>query len=91
MRARKRVGERITVTSFNYQDINLEFEIVGMLPDGRYNQSAVMHRDYLQDALDDYEQKKKKKQTQTAQSTPAPTPACAPEPARASRGVTSIH
>jgi putative ABC transport system permease protein len=50
----KRVGDRITVTSMNYQDINLEFEIVGMCPEGRYNQSAFMNRDYLNDALDAY-------------------------------------
>lgn len=57
----KRVGERFTVTSFNYEEINLEFEIVGVFPEGRYNQSGVMNRDYLLDALDDYERKQKKK------------------------------
>jgi putative ABC transport system permease protein len=50
----KRVGERFTVTSINYADINLEFEITGVFPEGRYNQSAVMNRDYLNDALDAY-------------------------------------
>lgn len=50
----KRVGERFQLTSINYLDINLEFEIVGNLPDGRYNQSAVMNREYLLDALDVY-------------------------------------
>lgn len=54
----KRVGERFQLTSINYTDINLEFEIVGMLPDGRYNQSAIMNRDYLLDALDDYGRKR---------------------------------
>ncbi len=50
----KQVGERFTVTSLNYKGIDLEFEIVGTFPDGRYNNSAVMHREYLQDALDAY-------------------------------------
>ena len=50
----KRVGERIKVFSFNYTDINLEFEIVGMCPEGRYNQSAFMNRDYLNNQLDAY-------------------------------------
>jgi putative ABC transport system permease protein len=50
----KRVGERIKVTSMNYKDIDLEFDIVGTFPDGRYNNSAVMNRDYLSDALDAY-------------------------------------
>jgi putative ABC transport system permease protein len=50
----KKVGERFTLTSLNFQDINLEFEIVGSFPDGRYNQSAVMSREYLNDAMDAY-------------------------------------
>jgi putative ABC transport system permease protein len=50
----KRVGERFTVTGLTYPGIDLEFEIVGLFPGGRYNQSAVMHRDYLNDALNAY-------------------------------------
>jgi putative ABC transport system permease protein len=50
----RRVGDRFTLVSMNYQDINLEFEIVGEFPDGRYNQSGVMNMDYLLDALDAY-------------------------------------
>jgi putative ABC transport system permease protein len=50
----KKVGERFTVTSMNYKDIDLEFEITGVFPVDRYNQSAVMSRDYLTDALDAY-------------------------------------
>lgn len=50
----KRVGERFSLTSLNYKDIDLEFEIVGLLPEGRYNQSAVMNITYLLDALDGY-------------------------------------
>jgi putative ABC transport system permease protein len=54
----KRVGERITVTSLNYQDINLEFEIMGTLPGGRYEQSAIMNYRYLRNALDQYKRNK---------------------------------
>jgi putative ABC transport system permease protein len=50
----KRVGERIKVTSLSFKDIDLDFDIVGTFPDGRYNNSAAMNRDYLLDALDAY-------------------------------------
>jgi putative ABC transport system permease protein len=50
----KRVGERIKIYSMNYKDIDLEFDIIGTFPDGRYNQTAAMNRDYLNDAVDDY-------------------------------------
>jgi putative ABC transport system permease protein len=54
----KRVGERFKLTSINYKDIDLEFEILGVLPDGRYNQSAIMHLDYFNQSFDDYARKK---------------------------------
>jgi putative ABC transport system permease protein len=57
--ANKRVGERFKMTSINYKDIDLEFEILGVLPDGRYNQSAIMHIDYFNQSFDDYAQKKR--------------------------------
>lgn len=50
----KRVGERIKIYSMNYKDIDLEFDIIGTFPDGRYNQTAAMNRDYLNDAIDNY-------------------------------------
>jgi len=50
----KRVGESFKVTSINYKDINLDFEIVGLLKDGRYNQSAIMRADYFNAALEQY-------------------------------------
>ena len=56
--ANKRVGERFKLTSINYKDIDLEFEILGVLPDGRYNQSAIMHIDYFNQSFDDYARKK---------------------------------
>jgi putative ABC transport system permease protein len=50
----KRVGETITLHGINYKDITLELTIVGTFPEGRYDQSAVIHRDYLNNALDVY-------------------------------------
>jgi putative ABC transport system permease protein len=53
----KKVGERFTLTSINYKGIDLEFEIVGALPDGRYNSSAIMSMDYFNNAFDLYRRK----------------------------------
>jgi putative ABC transport system permease protein len=53
----KKVGERIKVTSFNYVGIDLEVEIIGAFPDGRYNQNAVINFSYLQNGLDAYKVK----------------------------------
>jgi putative ABC transport system permease protein len=50
----KRIGDRFTLTSLNYKDLDLEFEVVGVFPDGRYDKSAAMNRDYLNAALDAY-------------------------------------
>src|SRR5262249_46472548 len=50
----KRVGERMKVTGVNYRDIDLDVEIVGSFPEGRYNDMAIMNRDYLNDTLDAY-------------------------------------
>jgi putative ABC transport system permease protein len=56
----KRVGDRFTLQSMNYKDIDLEFEVVGIFPPGRYDNSCAMNRDYLLAALDDYQQKNKR-------------------------------
>jgi putative ABC transport system permease protein len=56
----KQVGERFKLTSVNYKGIDLEFEIVGVLPDGRYNASAIMRMDYFNNAFDKYERDYKK-------------------------------
>ena len=50
----KRVGERGVRHGINYKDIDLEVEIVGLFPPGRYDNSAAMHIDYLMNALDAY-------------------------------------
>jgi putative ABC transport system permease protein len=58
----KKVGERIKVTSLNYKDIDLEFEILDELPGGRYELSAVMNYRYLDEALRTYNKGKSKDQ-----------------------------
>ena len=50
----KRVGERFKLTGTNYKGIDLEFEVVGVLPDGRYNSSAIMRMDYFNTEFDTY-------------------------------------
>ncbi len=50
----KRVGERFKMNSINYKGIDLEFDIVGVLPDGRYNASAIMRLDYFNQSFDKY-------------------------------------
>jgi putative ABC transport system permease protein len=53
----KKVGETIKVTSLNYPGIDLEVEIIGTFPDGRYNKNAIMNRTYLLESLDRYKAK----------------------------------
>jgi putative ABC transport system permease protein len=57
----KRVGEKFKVTSFNYKGIDLDFEILGQLPDGRYNNSGIMNARYFNEALDQYAREKRMK------------------------------
>jgi putative ABC transport system permease protein len=64
----KKVGERISLFTINYkdptpggQDIDLDdCEITGVLPDGRWNQSAIMNRERLNGALEAYKSAKGK-------------------------------
>jgi len=65
---REATGYKFKVTSLNYKDIDLECEVIGLLPKGRFGQSAVMHRDYLMRALDDYERKNGKPHDQADKS-----------------------
>lgn len=50
----KRVGERFRITGLEYTGINLEFEIVGVLPEGRWDESGFMNERYLNNAIDAY-------------------------------------
>jgi putative ABC transport system permease protein len=51
----KKVGDRIKVFSFNYQDVDFEIEIIGTFPRGRYDNSAAMNLDYFRRTLDAFE------------------------------------
>jgi putative ABC transport system permease protein len=53
----KRPGERFKVTSLNFTGIDVECEVLAVFPEGRYNQSALMNRDYLNSSMDDYERR----------------------------------
>jgi putative ABC transport system permease protein len=50
----KKVGERFKLSCQNFKDLDLEFEVCGTLPEGRYANAGVMNIDYLQDAFDQY-------------------------------------
>lgn len=52
----KQVGDRIKLYGRNFKDIDLEVEIVGTFPAGRYDESSVIRRDYLNAAMDAYQQ-----------------------------------
>ncbi len=56
-RLKKKIGDRFTIHSFNYKGIDLEVEIVGLLPTRRYDQSAAMNIDYFLGAMDAYQWK----------------------------------
>ncbi|MBY0228305.1 MAG: ABC transporter permease, partial [Gemmataceae bacterium] len=53
----KRVGDRITVTSFNYPGIDLEVEIIGTFPRGRYDNSSLVNAKYILEGLDAWKSK----------------------------------
>jgi len=50
----KRVGERVKVYGLTFKGIDLEFDIVGVFPDGRWNNLAVMDWEYLNAAVEAY-------------------------------------
>jgi len=52
-----RIGDKITVYSLNYRGVDLEFEIVGQFPPGRYDLSAAINVDYFRAGMDAYERK----------------------------------
>jgi putative ABC transport system permease protein len=51
------VGERFGMYSYDFKGLDLEFEIVGQLPAGRYSDSGIMNEAYFYQALDDYYRK----------------------------------
>jgi putative ABC transport system permease protein len=49
------VGERLTVSGIGeFKGLDLEFQIVGSFPAGRYDQMGAINRDYLNNELDSY-------------------------------------
>ena len=56
----KKIGDRFTLYGINYRDLKMEFEVVGLFPPGRYDQSAAINREYLNRTFDDYKAKNKK-------------------------------
>jgi putative ABC transport system permease protein len=55
---KKRVGDRFKIQAMNYKGLEFEYEIIGTLPAGtRYDQSAVMTREYFYRAVDEYERR----------------------------------
>ena len=57
---------KIKVYSRNFKDLNLEVNVIGTLPKGRYGQSSVMNKKYLDNALDDYKNKNRREHPQAA-------------------------
>jgi putative ABC transport system permease protein len=50
----KQIGERFKMTALEYSGIDLEFEIVGVLPEGRWDENGFMNERYLNNAIDAY-------------------------------------
>jgi putative ABC transport system permease protein len=50
----KEVGERFRVSGTQPAGVDLEFEIVGVLPAGRWDDTGIMNARYLNDAIDDF-------------------------------------
>jgi putative ABC transport system permease protein len=51
---RRSVGDRFRLYSYDFKGLDLEFEIVGQMPPGRYNDTGIMNERYFYRALDDY-------------------------------------
>jgi putative ABC transport system permease protein len=54
---KRAVGDRFQLYSYDYKGLDLEFEIVGALPRGRYSDTGIMNERYFYQALDDYYRK----------------------------------
>jgi putative ABC transport system permease protein len=53
----KSVGDEFKLASVTHKGIDLEFEVIGLLPAGLYEQSAIMNVSYLREALANYKRK----------------------------------
>lgn len=64
----KKIGDTFTIYSMNYKGIDLEVTVVGDFPEGRYNNSAAINRDYLVAAMDAWEGRNGKPHEMAAKS-----------------------
>jgi putative ABC transport system permease protein len=53
----KKVGEWIKLTGLQHRGIDLELQILGVFPSGRYADLGVINRDYFNDSFDDFARK----------------------------------
>jgi putative ABC transport system permease protein len=60
----KTVGDRFQLFSYDFKGLDLEFEIVGEMPFGRYNDSGIMNQEYFYRSLDEYYRKNGKNHPQ---------------------------
>ena len=56
----KRVGDKISIYCKNFNGITFECEIIGELPEGRWDQAAAMNSRFLDTKLDEYSSLNKK-------------------------------
>ena len=52
------VGQKVKLYGMNYADLVFEFDIIGELPDGKYEGVAMMNKAYLIQLLDSYQRDK---------------------------------
>src|SRR5262245_4271694 len=53
------VGQKIKLYSMNYKDLVGEFDIIGALPEGKYEGVSFMNKEYLYKGLDSYQRDNK--------------------------------
>lgn len=51
---KKQVGDRFKMVALEFSGIDLEFEVVGVLPPGRWDDNGFMNAEYLNRAIDAY-------------------------------------
>ena len=53
------VGQKLKLYGLNYKDVTFDFEVIGVLPDGKYEGVGFMNQAYLLKQLDAYEREKR--------------------------------